>query len=60
MGTASLVASFLAAVAVFLVLYLLYRVARWARSQPTGAYVLGVAVAPFIPTGNIVDPAFEI
>jgi hypothetical protein len=60
MDTVSLVASFLAAVAVFLVIYLLYRLAGWARSRPTGAYVLGIVAAPFIPTGNIVDPDFRI
>ncbi len=36
--------------------YLLYRVARWARSRPTGAYVLGAALAPVIAAGSVVDP----
>jgi hypothetical protein len=39
----------LAAVAVVLIPYLLYRVARWARAQPTGAYVLGAALSPLSP-----------
>jgi hypothetical protein len=58
--SASLVASFLAAVTVVLVPYLLYRVARWARARPTGAYVLGIAFAPFGAAGNVVDPDFRI
>jgi hypothetical protein len=52
----SLVASVLAAVAVLLIPYLLYRVARWARAQTTGAYVLGAALSPIIAAGSVVDP----
>jgi hypothetical protein len=52
----SLVASVLAAVAVLLIPYLLYRVARWARARTTGAYVLGVALSPIIAAGSVVDP----
>jgi hypothetical protein len=52
----SLVASILAAIAVLLIPYLLYRVARWARAQSKGAYVLGVALSPIIAAGSVVDP----
>jgi hypothetical protein len=54
------VASLLAAVAVLLLPYLLYRVARWARAQHTGAYVLGAALAPIIAGGSVVDPDSRI
>jgi len=54
--TDSLVASVLAAVAVLLIPYLLYRVARWARARTTGAYVLGAALSPIIAAGSVVDP----
>jgi hypothetical protein len=60
MDVASFVASLAAAVAVLLVSYLLYRVARWARARSTGAYVLGVVFAPFGAAGNVVDPDFRI
>jgi len=60
MNIASVVASLLAAVAVVLVPYVLYRAARWARTRPKGAYVLGVALAPFAAAGNVVDPDFRI
>ncbi len=52
----SLVASVLAAVAVLLIPYLLYRVARWARARTTGVYVLGAALSPIIAAGSVVDP----
>ena len=57
---ASFSSSLLAAVAVLLIPYLLYRVARWARRQPTGAYVLGAALAPVIAAGSVVDPDSRI
>lgn len=60
MDIESFVASFLAAIAVVLVLYLLYRLARWARARSRGAYVLGIALAPFGAAGNVVDPDFRI
>ena len=56
----SLVASILAAVAVVLIFYLLYRVAGWARTRAKGAYVLGIALAPFGAAGNVVDPDFRM
>ena len=56
----SLVASLLAAVTVILVPYALYRIARWARRRPKGAYVLGVALAPVIAAGSVVDPDSRI
>ena len=56
MDTESLVASVLAAAAVLLIPYLLYRVARWARARTTGAYVLGAALSPIIAAGSVVDP----
>jgi hypothetical protein len=56
----SFISSLLAAVAVLLVPYLLYRVARWARARPTGAYVLGAALAPVIAAGSVVDPDSRI
>ena len=59
MDVASFLASLLAAIAVVLVPYLLYRVARWARAQSKGAYVLGIALAPFA-AGNVADPDFRI
>jgi len=52
----SLVTSVLAAAAVLLIPYLLYRVARWARARTTGAYVLGAALSPIIAAGSVVDP----
>jgi hypothetical protein len=52
----SLIGSFLAAGTVMVVPYLLYRLARWARSRPTGAYVLGAALSPVIAAGSVVDP----
>jgi len=52
----SFVASLLAAAVVILIPYVLYRVARWARARTTGAYVLGVALAPVIAAGSVVDP----
>jgi len=58
--TASLIDSILAAAAVLLIPYLLYRVARWARARTTGAYVLGVALAPVIAAGSVVDPDSRI
>jgi hypothetical protein len=57
---AALVNSILAAIAVVVVPYLLYRLARWARARSTGAYVLGAALAPFIAPGKVVDPDFRI
>jgi hypothetical protein len=57
---ASLTSSLLAAVAVLLIPYLLYRVARWARGRPTGAYVLGAVLAPVIAAGSVVDPDSRI
>ena len=60
MDVASFLASLLAAIAVVLVPYLLYRVARWARAQSKGAYVLGIALAPFGAVGNVADPDFRI
>jgi len=56
----SLLASLLAAVAVLLILYSLYRVARWAWARTTGAYVLGAALAPVIAAGSVVDPDSRI
>ncbi len=56
MDTESLVASVLAAVAVLLIPYLLFRVARWARARTTGAYVLAAALSPIIAAGSVVDP----
>lgn len=56
----SFVGSLLAAVAVLLIPYLLYRVARWARARTTGAYVLGAALAPVIAAGSVVDPDSRI
>lgn len=56
----SFVASLLAASAVLLSVYLLYRIARWARKRTTGAYVLGVALAPVIAAGSVVDPDSRI
>lgn len=56
MDAESLVASVLAAVAVLLIPYLLYRVARWARARTTGAYVLATALSPIIAAGSVVDP----
>ena len=55
-----LVDSVLAAVVVLLIPYLLYRVARWSRARTTGAYVLGVALAPVIAAGSAVDPDSRI
>jgi hypothetical protein len=60
MDPESIVASLAAAVAVLLVPYLLYRMARWARARSTGAYVLGAVFAPFGAAGNVVDPDFRI
>lgn len=60
MDIESFVASLVAAVAVLLVPYLLYRVARWARARTTGAYVLGAALAPIIAAGSVVDPDSRI
>ena len=60
MNVASLLASLLAAIAVVVVPYLLYRVALWARAQSKGAYVLGIALAPFGAVGNVADPDFRI
>jgi hypothetical protein len=60
MDIASFAASLLAAIAVVLVPYLLYRVARWARAQSKGAYVLGIVLAPFGAVGNVADPDFRI
>jgi hypothetical protein len=57
---ASFVASLLLAIAVLLIPYLLYRVARWARARSTGAYVLGVALSPIIAAGSVVDPDSRI
>lgn len=37
-------------------IYVLYRVARWARKRAKGAYVLGAVLAPFIAPGNVTDP----
>ena len=56
----SFVGSLLAAVAVLLIPYLLYRVARWARARTSGAYVLGAALAPVIAAGSVVDPDSRI
>ncbi len=56
MDADSLVTSVLAAAAVLLIPYLLYRVARWARARTTGAYVLGAALSPIIAAGSVVDP----
>ena len=56
MDADSLVTSVLAAAAVLLIPYLLYRVARWARARTTGAYVLGAAPSPIIAAGSVVDP----
>jgi hypothetical protein len=54
------VSSLLAASAVLLIPYLLYRLARWARRRTTGAYVLGAALAPIIAAGSVVDPDSRI
>jgi hypothetical protein len=58
---ASIVTSVVIAVtALFLVVYLLYRLARWARTRATGAYVLGALFAPLGAAGNVSDPDFRI
>ena len=50
----------IAVTALFLVLYLLYRIARWARTRATGAYVLGALFAPLGAAGNVSDPDFRL
>ena len=56
----SFLSSALAAIAVVVIPYLLYRLARWARARPTGAYVLGAVIVPLGAAGNVVDPDFRI
>lgn len=61
MDLASIVTSVVVAVtALFLVVYLLYRIARWARTRATGAYVLGALFAPLGAAGNVSDPDFRL
>lgn len=43
-----------------LVIFVLWRVARWARSRPTGAYVLGALIVPIGGMGNVSDPDYKL
>jgi len=43
-----------------LVIFGLWRIARWARSRPTGAYVLGALIVPIGGMGNVSDPDFKM
>ncbi len=56
----SLWSSLLAASGIFLLLYALYRVARWARTRAKGAYALGALIVPLGAAGNVADPDFRI
>jgi len=60
MMTSLLTSVLIASVAVILVLYLLYRLLRWARTRSKGAYVLGAVLAPLGAAGNVSDPDFRI
>lgn len=43
-----------------LLVYLLYRLAIWARTKAKGAYILGAALAPLMGLGNVSDPDFRV
>lgn len=43
-----------------LVVLVLWRIARWARSRPKGAYVLGALIVPFGGIGNVSDPQYKM
>ena len=49
-----------AAGALVAVVYILYRLARWARTRAKGAYVLGVVLTPLGAAGNVSDPDFRV
>ena len=40
--------------------FVLWRIVRWARSRPSGAYVLGALIIPFGGMGNVADPDYKI
>jgi hypothetical protein len=48
----------LAATSLGLFFYVLYRLARWAKKQSVGAFVLEAFIMPF-GLGNMTDPEFK-
>jgi hypothetical protein len=40
--------------------FILWRIARWARRRPTGAFVLGALIIPIGGMGNVSDPDFRM
>jgi hypothetical protein len=50
----------ISAAAFALVVFVLWRIARWARSRPNGAYVLGALIVPIGGIGNVSDPDYKI
>jgi hypothetical protein len=49
-----------AAAGIALVVLVLCRLARWARSRPKGAYVLGALIVPLGGIGNVSDPEYKM
>jgi hypothetical protein len=50
----------MATVGVGLIIFILYRVAVWARKRSEGAYVLATLFSPLMGVGNVVDPDHRI
>lgn len=57
---AILVNVLLATVGLWLVFWILYRIALWARRRTSGAYVLGAFLIPIGGMGNVSDPDYKI
>jgi hypothetical protein len=43
-----------------LIIFLLYKIAIWARGRAQGAYVLGALFSPLMGFGDVVDPDYRI
>lgn len=61
MDLLSITANVLIATGAFgLIVLILWRIARWARKRPTGAYVLGALIIPIGGMGNVSDPDYKM
>ena len=61
MNLLSIFVNVVIALAVFaLIAFLLWRIARWARPRPSGAYVLGALIIPIGGMGNVSDPEYKM
>jgi hypothetical protein len=61
MSLLSTIVNVVAATAAFaLIAFVLWRIARWARRRPGGAYVLGALIIPIGGMGNVSDPEYKM